>query len=63
MLGAGSFGKVMLVQHKRSRQLFALKAIKKDFIIDKDQVEHTLSERTVLEQANHPFLVSLEYAF
>jgi serum/glucocorticoid-regulated kinase 2 len=40
-----------------------LKSIKKDFIIDKDQVEHTLAEREILEKAKHPFLVSLEYAF
>ena len=63
VLGRGSFGKVMLVQHKGRRQFYAMKSIKKDFIIDKDQVEHTLAERDVLEKAKHPFLVGLQFAF
>jgi serum/glucocorticoid-regulated kinase 2 len=40
-----------------------MKSLRKDFIIDKDQVEHTLAEREILEKANHPFLVNLEFAF
>ena len=40
-----------------------MKSLRKDFIIDKDQVEHTLAEREILEKAKHPFLVNLEFAF
>ena len=41
VIGKGSFGKVFLVRHKQQRTLHALKVLKKDFIIRKNQVEHT----------------------
>jgi serum/glucocorticoid-regulated kinase 2 len=28
-----------------------------------DQLEHTKAEKMILQHMNHPFLVSLEYAF
>jgi len=63
VLGRGAFGKVMLVQKKDTKQVFALKSMHKEEIIDKDQIEHTKTERYVLEKSKCPFLVSLEYAF
>lgn len=63
VLGRGAFGKVMLVQKKDTKQVFALKSMHKEEIIDKDQIEHTKTERFVLEKSKCPFLVSLEYAF
>ena len=53
----------MLVEKKDTRQLYALKSIHKEDIIDKDQIEHTKTERYVLEKSRCAFLVSLEYAF
>ncbi len=53
----------MLVQKKDTKQVFALKSMHKEEIIDKDQIEHTKTERFVLEKSKCPFLVSLEYAF
>eukprot|EP01017_Pseudomicrothorax_dubius_P030675 TRINITY_DN3847_c0_g3_i2.p2 TRINITY_DN3847_c0_g3~~TRINITY_DN3847_c0_g3_i2.p2 ORF type:complete len:554 (+),score=180.33 TRINITY_DN3847_c0_g3_i2:2572-4233(+) len=63
VLGRGAFGKVMLVEKKDTKELFALKSLHKDNIIEKEQIEHTRTERFILEQANNPFLVKLEYAF
>ena len=40
-----------------------MKVIKKIDVINKEQVENTLTERDVLEQVSHPFLVRLEFAF
>jgi len=63
VLGRGAFGKVMLVEKKDNKQLYALKAMHKEHIIDKDQIEHTKTERYVLEKSRCPFVVSLEFAF
>ena len=63
LLGKGEYGKVLLVQKKNSNQLFALKILKKKLIEEKKQVQHTLSERSVLEKARHPYIVHLHYAF
>lgn len=63
VLGRGSFGKVLLAEKKDNRVLYALKVLRKADIIAKEQVEHLKNERMVLEKAQHPFLVGLEYAF
>lgn len=52
-----------LVRKKDTGRLYAMKALKKKEVIRQNQVEHTLTERRILETVRHPFLVSLEYAF
>jgi len=63
VLGRGAFGKVMLVEMKKNKQVYAMKSLHKEEIIDKDQIEHTKTERFVLERSKSPFLVNLVYAF
>ena len=63
VLGKGSFGKVLLVEHKETRQAYAMKVIKKCNIKKMNQIEHTITERKVLERVSHPFIVKLRYAF
>jgi len=53
----------MLCEKKDTGKFFAIKVIKKEVIVEKDQVEHTKTERYILENINHPFLSGLEYAF
>lgn len=36
VVGRGAFGKVMLVEKKNTKEIFALKSIRKEDIIDKD---------------------------
>jgi len=64
VLGKGSYGKVMLVHHKDKKdELFAMKMLRKENVVKRNQVEHTKAERNVLEAVSHPFIVSLKYAF
>ena len=63
VIGKGSFGKVFLVRDKAHGTLHALKVLKKDYIIRKNQVEHTKTERSVLGYIHHPFIVGLTMAF
>ncbi len=49
LLGQGSFGKVYLVKKRGSRKgHFAMKVLRKDYIIDKGQFDHIMTERKVL---------------
>lgn len=63
MLGKGTFGKVILCREKGTGHLFAIKILKKEVIIAKDEVAHTLTENRVLQTTNHPFLIALKYSF
>ena len=57
-LGTGSFGRVMLCKNKKSGEFFAMKRLKKADIIKLRQVDHVISENTILADIDHPFLVS-----
>lgn len=66
VLGKGNFGKVMLAETKATKQLYAIKVLKKEFIIEHDEVESIRSEKRVLLIANkerHPFLINLHACF
>ncbi|EDV19626.1 uncharacterized protein TRIADDRAFT_51134 [Trichoplax adhaerens] len=63
VLGKGTFGKVMLAREKASGEIFAVKILKKEVIVAKDEVAHTLTENRVLQNCRHPFLTELKYSF
>lgn len=66
VLGKGNFGKVMLAETKQTKKLYAIKVLKKEFIIENDEVESTRSEKRVFLIANkerHPFLLNLHACF
>jgi len=63
VLGRGSFGKVMQVRKKSDGKVYAMKILKKRAIIARNQVEHTKAERKILQALQHPFLMTLRYAF
>lgn len=63
VLGKGSFGKVYRVRKKDTLQVYAMKVLKKPQVVLRKQVDHTKTERMVLQKMEHPFLVSLCFAF
>ncbi|KAF9435179.1 Serine/threonine kinase [Entomortierella beljakovae] len=66
VLGRGNFGKVMLAEDKKGGELYAIKALKKDSIVQHDEVESARSEKRIFQIANkerHPFLTTLHSCF
>jgi serine/threonine protein kinase len=63
MIGEGSFGKVFKVQHKDSKLVLAAKAMKKQFLIQNQQIKYAVSESKIMQTLDHPYLLKLIYAF
>ncbi|KAI0066631.1 hypothetical protein BV25DRAFT_1412135 [Artomyces pyxidatus] len=67
VLGKGCAGKVLLVRHKSSADLYALKAITKRHVLAHQELQHTLTEQAVLKrmaaEGSDPFVVKLWWSF
>lgn len=63
VIGKGSFGKVLQVRKKDTNKIYAMKVLNKKTIIERNEVEHTRSEKKILQKLCHPFLVNLNYSF
>ncbi|KAI8876014.1 kinase-like protein, partial [Backusella circina FSU 941] len=64
VLGKGCMGKVLLVRSKHNKSLYALKVMKKKWIVQQNEVVHTRAERDILVNLqNSPFIAKLNYVF
>ncbi|CAO2598067.1 Serine/threonine-protein kinase N3 [Lemmus lemmus] len=66
VLGRGHFGKVLLVQYKGTGKYYAIKALKKQEVLGRDEIDSLYCEKRILEvvgRTGHPFLLSLLACF
>lgn len=63
VVGKGSYATVMLARKKDTGEILAIKMLKKAYLKEKNQVAHVKSERSILKDTDHPFIVGLKYAF
>ncbi|KAJ8753810.1 hypothetical protein K2173_000064 [Erythroxylum novogranatense] len=63
VVGQGAFGKVYQVRKKGTSEIYAMKVMRKDKIVEKNHVEYMKAERDILTKVDHPFIVQLKYSF
>ena len=63
VLGKGTFGKVFLSEFSQNKQLYAVKVIRKDILIEYNQIKNTQLEKEIMFKCQHQFLVGMEYLF
>ncbi|CAH1708988.1 atypical protein kinase C isoform X3 [Aphis gossypii] len=64
VIGRGSYAKVLMVELKKTKCIYAMKVIKKALVTDDEDIDWVQTEKHVFETAsNHPFLVGLHSCF
>ncbi|KAG6508630.1 3-phosphoinositide-dependent protein kinase 2-like [Zingiber officinale] len=63
LLGTGSYSKVIRAKKKDTGNIYALKIMDKKFIAKENKVSYVKMERIVLDQLDHPGIISLCFTF
>lgn len=63
VVGQGAFGKVFQVVHKQTQQIYAMKVMRKERILQKEHGEYVKAERDLLTTVVHPYIVTLRFSF
>ncbi|UIZ24937.1 hypothetical protein KXD40_006778 [Peronospora effusa] len=63
VIGQGAFGKVIQVRHQPTDEILAMKIVSNKYIVQHNSVRYLQAERDIMIKINHPFLISLRYAF
>ncbi len=63
IIGRGSFGNVYLVRHISTNKYYAMKVLYKTVIKQREEEDHTISERLLLAKLNFPLIIKLHYCF
>jgi len=63
VIGKGSYAKVLLVKKKDNNELYAMKILKKENVEKRKQEKHIRTERDVLINIDHPFVIKFFYSF
>lgn len=58
-VGTGTFGRVIVVKHKRLRDYYALKVMSIAEVLRLKQTDHVKNEKDILLQVKHPFIINL----
>ena len=63
IIGRGAFGEVFVCREKKTGKIYAIKKIKKDILVVKNQVRHVLNEQILMSKASSPWIVELKASF
>ncbi|KAF3783005.1 Serine/threonine-protein kinase AtPK2/AtPK19 [Nymphaea thermarum] len=63
VVGQGAFAKVFQVKKKGTAEIYAMKVMRKDKILEKNHADYMKAERDILTKIEHPFVVQLRYSF
>ncbi|PAV56910.1 hypothetical protein WR25_15755 [Diploscapter pachys] len=64
VIGRGSYAKVVQAEHLKTKQIYAIKIIKKQMFLEDEDIDWVQTEKSVFEAAsNYPFLVGLHSCF
>ena len=62
IIGRGAFGEVRICRHTETGNIVAIKKMRKEDMLNKNQLMHVRTEREILT-ADNPWIVSLKYSF
>jgi len=60
-VGTGTFGRVIVVRERHTKQFYALKIMSIAEVLRLKQTEHVKNEKEILMQINHPFIINLHW--
>ena len=63
IIGRGAFGEVHICRDLRTGEIVAIKKIKKENLLKKNQIKHTLDEQDFLSKVDSPWIVKLKASF
>ena len=58
-IGKGGFSQVIEVRKHDTGMLYAIKIVKKEFLINEDKVHQLLTEKQILTKISHPFIIKM----
>jgi serine/threonine protein kinase len=59
LLGVGTFGTVKLVKHTASGEVYAMKMLQKQQIVEMRQTKSVVNEKMCMAEARHPFILQV----
>ena len=63
IIGRGSFGEIHLCRNKKTKEIVAIKKIKKELVIEKNQIKNTRDEQYFLSKIKSPWIIQLKCSF
>lgn len=63
VIGKGSYAKVLLVRKNDTKQMYAMKVLKKENVEKKNQEKHIKVEKSILSEIDHPFVIKFKGSF
>lgn len=63
VIGRGAFGEVRVVRKKDTKEIYAMKKLRKADMVQMGQVTHVKAERNFMAEASCPWVVQLHYSF